>query len=83
MNIQAFLSVVDAYCAATGLAEATVSTRVLFDGKRIEKIRAGNDIGVRRMEEAVHWFAQNWPPAAKWPRGIARPQASPESARAS
>lgn len=73
MDIDSLLTLVGAYCQATQLAEATVSTRVLKDGKRIEMIRAGRDIGVRRLEEAVTWFSENWPAGADWPTSVARP----------
>jgi hypothetical protein len=68
-----FLAVVEAYGRATKLAEATISTRVLRDGKRIKAIRAGKDIGARRLEEAMLWLSENWPAGAEWPTGITRP----------
>lgn len=76
-NIDSLLRLVGAYCEATGLAEATVSDRVLNDGKRIKAIRAGKDIGSRRLEEAIQWFSDNWPVSAEWPVDIARPAARP------
>jgi hypothetical protein len=72
-DIDTFLAIVDAYCEATRLAEATVSDRVMNDGKRIKAIRAGRDIGVRRMREAVRWFSDNWPAEQPWPSQIERP----------
>lgn len=58
---------------ATKLADATISTRVLNDGKRIRKIRAGSDIGARRLEEACVWFASHWPDGVEWPTNVSRP----------
>lgn len=72
-DIDSLLALVDAYCAGTRLAEATVSTRVMHDGKRIELIRAGRDIGVRRCREAIQWFSQNWPIDLQWPDRVVRP----------
>lgn len=76
-QIDQFFTLVESYAAATGLAEATISTRVLHDGKRIEMIRSGRDIGVRRIDEACRWFSAHWPEGADWPAGIPRPVTSP------
>jgi hypothetical protein len=73
MQIVAFMKVIDGYCAAAGLAEATVSTRVFNDGKRITEVRAGADIGMRRVEKAIQWFSDNWPENTPWPEGVYRP----------
>ena len=72
-QIDQFLALVEAYRAATGLAEATVSTRALHDGKQLGMIRSGRDIGVRRIAEACQWFSDNWPKGAVWPAEIPRP----------
>lgn len=71
--IDGLLRIVEAYCSATGTAEATVSTRVFFDGKRIGDIRKGSDIGVRRLDMAFRWFAANWPEGVDWPADVERP----------
>jgi hypothetical protein len=76
-DIDSLLTLVDAYCAATGLAEATLSTRVMHDGKRFELIRQGRDIGVRRLAEAVQWFSANWPDGTPWPKSVPRPETIP------
>jgi hypothetical protein len=74
IRLDHFLSLVDAYRKATGLAEATISTRVMKDGKRLRELRAGRDIGVRRLEEAITWFSDHWPKDAPWPADIPRPE---------
>ena len=61
-----------AYGKATGLAEASVSTRVLDGGGRLAQIREGRDIGVRRLRKALAWFSANWPENAVWPESIDR-----------
>ncbi len=67
------LRLADAYCAATGLAETTVSNHCFADGKRLSAIRSGSDVGARRLARAFAWFSANWPDAAPWPEGILRP----------
>lgn len=67
------LSAADVWCAATGKAEATLSTRMLKDGKRLGRIRAGADIGVLTIATAMRWLFDNWPDGLDWPSGIPRP----------
>jgi hypothetical protein len=69
-----FLRLVEAYCIATELAEATVSTRIFNDGKAIESIRRGRDVGVNRLNTAILLLSEKWPAKAKWPKGIERPE---------
>jgi hypothetical protein len=71
------LTLVDAYRAATDLAEATVSSRVFFDGKRIASLRSGGDVGAMRLDRAIQWFSDNWPANAVWPADVPRPAPMP------
>lgn len=73
-GIAAFLHLVERYCSAAGCAEATLSTRMLGDGKRLSAIRSGSDIGVRRLAEAVAWLSRNWPADLDWPADVVRPE---------
>lgn len=72
-TIDAFLRLTEAYCAAVGIAEATLSTRLFSDGKRIAEVRRGSDIGSRRLSRAVEWLSANWPDDLDWAADIARP----------
>lgn len=74
--ISSFLVLVEAYCRAAGIAEATLSSRVFRDGKRLAQIREGADVGARRLEAAVRWLSENWPAEFDWPSEIERPAAS-------
>jgi len=83
------LSVVDAYAAATGAEDTTISSRVFADGKKIDAMRRGGSITLRRANEAIQWFSDNWPEGADWPSDIHRPfrldeqsASSPGAARA-
>lgn len=74
-GIDQLFEVVDAYRAATGVSDKTVSSRVLNDSGRIALLREGGDIGVRKVERALQWFSDNWPPATPWPADVPRPSA--------
>lgn len=71
------LRLTGSFCGAQGIAESTLSTRLFFDGKRIGSIRAGGDVGARRLERAVQWLSDNWPDGAEWPEDVPRPCVSP------
>ena len=74
------LTVIDAYAAATGLADATISTRVFGRGTRLGEIRAGGDIGARTSSRALAALSDCWPAGAAWPEGVARPQHGEDAA---
>lgn len=69
------LALSDAFAAATGLPETTISSRIFDDGKRLSAIRGGKGITLRRANEALRWFAANWPDGVEWPGGVVRPAA--------
>lgn len=75
LTIRALMKLVEVYCQSTGLAEATVSSRLFNDGKRIAEVRGGADMGVRRIERSIEWLSENWPDGVDWPDGVPRPQA--------
>ncbi|RUV08003.1 hypothetical protein EOA79_02465 [Mesorhizobium sp. M1A.F.Ca.IN.020.03.2.1] len=73
IEIKHLLAIVDAYRAATGVEDTTVSHRVFDDSKKIDAMRRGGDITLGRFNSAVLWFSENWPEGAEWPLAIARP----------
>jgi hypothetical protein len=71
-QIGQFLHLVDVFCDGR-LAEATLSTRIFNDGKRIAALRAGGDIGTRPLARAIDWLSLHWPEGEEWPSDIPRP----------
>lgn len=71
--IEPLLQVIDAYVAATGLADKTVSSRVFKDQKKIAALREGKDITVTRYQVSLQWLSDHWPDNAVWPSGVRRP----------
>lgn len=80
LTVAALTSVVSVYCQSSGLAEATVSSRLFNDGKRLSEVRRGADIGIRRVERAMQWMSENWPDGADWPGDVPRPRPAQEAA---
>lgn len=78
--IDDLLTLSETYCSAHGIAETTLSSRIFNDGKRISAVRAGADIGARRLERAVEWLAVHWPDTTPWPEDIRRPEITREAA---
>jgi hypothetical protein len=74
-DLRKLILVFDAYVALTGQADATISTRFLGNGNRIREIRAGGDMGSRRIARALSAFSAAWPVGADWPQGVERPSA--------
>ncbi|ODM46769.1 hypothetical protein A9320_24780 [Ruegeria sp. PBVC088] len=79
------LTLAGAYTAHTGLAESTVSTMALNDGKRLRVYREGTPNGRQayitpdRFLSALTWFSENWPTDLEWPAEIERPAAETAS----
>lgn len=72
--LESLFRLTDAYRAARSLSDARVSTLVFGAGHRIRSLRAGGDIGVRRLHAAFEWFSVHWPKGAAWPEGVPRPE---------
>jgi hypothetical protein len=72
-SVDALLKIIACYAAATGLAEATVSSRFLQRGSRLAELQAGGDMGARHIERVLARFSEEWPADAPWPEGVERP----------
>lgn len=51
-HLATFLADCDAVASRMGIARATLATRLFSDGKRLDALAAGADVGVRRLERA-------------------------------
>jgi hypothetical protein len=76
-SIRDLLSVFAAYRSATGLAQATVSTRFLGRGSRLGELMAGGDMGSLRIDRTLADISRQWPAEAAWPEGVERPDPPP------
>ena len=68
------IAVIDAYQAATGLPDSTISSRVFIDGRKVGHLRKDSTISVDRFAGALRWFSTNWPDGAEWPSSVERPE---------
>jgi hypothetical protein len=70
-----FIRAFDAFVAHSGLAESTLSDRLLKSGSRFRRIRESSDISTATFERVMRWLSDNWPEGAEWPEGVERPKA--------
>lgn len=77
------LDLADAYAAAEGIKLATVSERAARDHKFLARLKNGGSnradaepstFTVRRYDDAMAWFRDNWPKGTPWPAGVPRPK---------
>lgn len=68
-----FLSVVDAFLVAKNWKDATLSSYVFNDGKKITQLRSGKTITLTRLNDALRYLSLNWPENAEWPETVQRP----------
>lgn len=71
--IPPLLAVADAYGAALGLPDKTISSRVFSDSKKLTALRNGADITTGRLATALQWFSDHWPDGVAWPSDVQRP----------
>ena len=75
---ETLLTVAHAYCVATDLSLARVSTLVRNDGKFFKRMaESGAGCTMATYEAAMRWFVQHWPTDKEWPMGIDRPSTPP------
>jgi hypothetical protein len=65
------------FCASRRMEEATVGRLCAADGRFFLRLRAGKTFTIKKFDEVVRWFSENWPDGAEWPAEIARPAAEP------
>lgn len=67
MTTQDILDVASAYSDAAGVPETTVSFRVFGTSSKLQMMREGASVTLRRAHDAFEWFAGNWPPDTQMP----------------
>jgi hypothetical protein len=78
--VREFLVVFDKYKKLTGLGDRRASFYILNGGLRIDAFRAGANVGVHTIENAMQALSDRWPAGKQreWPAGIRRPKRTVE-----
>lgn len=72
-SIESFKLLASTYMAATGQTHWWLSQRLFGDGQKLKAIlQADADLTSKRLDRAVWWLSDNWPPDAEWPIQIPR-----------
>lgn len=69
------ISVADAYQAGSGaLAESTICNRFLKNDGFIQGLRdGGRGFNIRKFDQLMNWYADNWLDDAVWPVDVPHP----------
>ena len=67
------LTLAAVYGRAKGISHWRVSALVFNDGKKLAALEGGKRITTERLDVAMQWFSDNWPPDTAWPVEIGRP----------
>ena len=62
-----------AYGKARRLELATIGRLCASDGRFFSRIDDGKTFTIKKYDEVVRWFAENWPDGTDWPEGVVRP----------
>lgn len=62
---QEIIDAFDRYCELTGLSKATVSTKVMNDGKFYDRITGDSGCTMATYEKAMNWFKEHTPKKKK------------------
>lgn len=65
-----------AYAAARAVALVTVGRLAANDWRFFERLDEDKTFTVRKYDQVVRWFSDNWPDEAEWPADVPRPPVS-------
>lgn len=76
---ECLIAVTDRFGALAGISRSRLSTKLLNDGKGLDRIAAGGDLLTGSYERSMRWLSDNWPADVEWPAGVERP--APQAGR--
>lgn len=83
-TVDHLITIADTYKQEAGVEQdSTVSYRVFGDSKKLTALRGGADITLGRFNEALAWFANNWPEGKPLPSAISHMITPPEAGETS
>lgn len=71
--VRHLLTLLELFSESKGLAESTIGRLCIKDGAFFPRLRSGSSLSVRKYDEIVLWFSENWPETAVWPEDVNRP----------
>ncbi|RXF72091.1 hypothetical protein [Hansschlegelia zhihuaiae] len=68
-----------AFAEAKGVELVTVARRACGDWRFFDRLETGASFTIRKYDDAMAWFSDNWPEGLAWPVGVPRPaRAAPQ-----
>lgn len=64
------------YGACMGLQETTLGRQCAADARFFSRIRDGKTFTIKKFDDVVLWFSDNWPNEIEWPDFVKRPSAA-------
>ena len=61
------------YAGKRGITMKTLGTYAAGHGHFFERLAVGR-VTIRRTEQVLQWFSDNWPDGLEWPADIPRPR---------
>lgn len=74
------LTLCERFAASRNLGEATVGRHCAADGRFFSRLRDHKTFTLRKYDEVVAWFSENWPEGVAWPASVPRPVRAEEAA---
>jgi len=69
ISVHNLMLLADTYCKHCGIISTTLSRDILSDAPALDKIRTGKgSTSLRKFDQAMEWFDQNWPDDLPWPK---------------
>lgn len=73
------LAVAAAFVVAREVGFSTLGRLAAGDWRFFDHLQDGSKtFTARKYDQVMGWFSENWPDAAVWPDGVARPQRVPQ-----
>lgn len=76
MNTESLIKLARILARHRGLKLTTISTYAANDGKLLTRLQGGASITIRRHDNILQWFSDDWPSDLEWPPDIPRPTSS-------
>lgn len=64
-----------AFREASDLEDSTIAQYAAGDWRFFDRLRQGDStFTVRKYDQVIGWFSDNWPARTAWPKGVYRPK---------
>lgn len=58
---------------AQKIENSTLGRKAAGDWRFFTRLESGSTFTVKKHDEIMHWFSENWPASTPWPNDVPRP----------